>query len=196
MATLTDVGGLPGVGAGFLQPKQQNKWRVQFLGFGNLPSAQPLSLQAKSITRPDLTFESHELHRYNSKAKVLGKHTFGDMTIVFDDDIGSSASKIVQAQMQRQQFIIGAEGPFLAASQEGSFYKFATVLDMLNGNDLVIESWTYEGCMITGYKGTDLDYSSSDLVTIELTISIDHAFQCFPNSVRDNLALGGAGIPC
>jgi hypothetical protein len=196
MATLTDVGGLPGVGTGFLQPKQQNKWRVQFLGFGNLPSSQPLSLQAKSLTRPDLTFDTSDLHRYNSRAKVLGKHTFGDLSIVFDDDLGSSASKIIQAQIQRQQYLIGAEGPYLAAAQEGSFYKFATVVDILNGNDLVVESWTYEGCMITNYKVGDLDYANSEVLTIDLTISVDHAFQCFPNSVKDNLALGGAGIPC
>jgi hypothetical protein len=196
MATLTDVGGLPGVGTGFLQPKQQNKWRVTFLGFGGLPSSQPLSLQAKKVGRPDLTFADHQLHRYNSYANVLGKHSFGDLSITFDDDIGSSAARIIQAQLQRQQHIIGAEGPYLAAAQEGSIYKFATIVDMLNGNDTVLETWTYEGCMITNHKGTDLDYSTSDLVDIDLTIKIDHAFQCFPNIIRDNLALGGAGIPC
>ncbi len=196
MATLTDVGGLPGVGSGFLQPKQKNKWKVSFLGFAELPSAIPLSLQAKKVTRPELTFETHELHRYNSRASVLGKHKFGDLELTLIDDIGSTASKVIQTQLQRQQYIIGAEGPYLAASQEGSFYKFATVIEMLNGNDLVLESWTYEGCMIKAHKLDELDYETSDILTINLTLSIDHAFQCFPSSVKDNLALGGAGIPC
>lgn len=197
MATLSDVGGLPGVTTGtFLQPKQKNKWRVSFLGFAAAPNALPLSLQASKVVRPDLKFDKKEMHRYNSRANILGKHEFGDLTLTLVDDLSSSASKLIQTQLQRQQYIIGAEGPYLAAAQEGSFYKFATVVDMLNGNDLVVESWTYEGCMITNYKLDDLDYSASDILNIDLTIAIDHAFQCFPNSVKDGIALGGTGIRC
>lgn len=197
MATLIEVGGLPGYGAGFLQPKQKNKWRVRFLQFGDPASnTTAITMQAKKVDLPDLSFENHQIHRYNSYANVLGKHKFGNLDITFDDDLGSSASKLVQAQIQKQQYTIGAEGPYLAAGQEGSFYKFATIVDILNGNDLVVETWTYEGCMITNYKKEGLDYSSSDVVTLALTIMVDHAFQCFPNAVRNNSALGGAGVPC
>jgi hypothetical protein len=194
MSTLSQVGGLPDVGTGFLQPKQQNKWRVTFLQFGELQNTTPLSMQAKKLSRPNLTFKTHEIHRYNSVAKVAGKHEISDLSITFDDDIGSSVGKIIQAQLQRQQYIVGADGPFLAASQEGSMYKFATVLDLLNGNDLVLETWTYEGCMIKEYKGSELDYSNSDTMTIDLTISVDHMFQRFPNAVKNNMALGGQGV--
>jgi hypothetical protein len=194
MSTLSQVGGIPEVGVGFLQPKQQNKWRVQFIGFGTTGTSQPLSMNAKKITRPTLKFKSHEMHRYNSVSKVLGKHEFGELAITFDDDIGSSVGKVIQSQLQRQQFIVGADGPFLAASQEGSLYKFATVLDLLNGNDVVLETWTYEGCMITDYKGSDVDYSTSEIMTIDLTISIDHMFQRFPNTIKNNNALGGHGL--
>lgn len=194
MSTLSQVGGLPDVGTGFLQPKQQNKWKVTFLNFGELQNTTPLSMQAKKLTRPNLEFQTHEMHRYNSVAKVLGKHKIGDLNITFDDDIGSSVGKIVQAQLQRQQYVVGADGPFLAASQEGSMYKFATVLDLLNGNDLILETWTYEGCMIKDYKGSELDYGNSETMTIDLVISVDHMFQRFPNAVKNNMALGGQGV--
>jgi hypothetical protein len=194
MSTLSQVGGVPDIGTGFLQPKQANKWRISFLGFGELSNTTPLSMQAKSVGRPDLKFKTHELHRYNSVAKVLGKHEIGNLTLKLDDDIGGTVGKIVQAQLQRQQYIIGADGPFLAASQEGSMYKFATVLDLLNGNSLVLETWTYEGCMISEYKGSELDYSKSDTIEIDLTISVDHMYQTFPNAVANNMALGGVGL--
>lgn len=199
MSTLQQVGGLPGYGAGFAQPKQKNKWRVQFLDFGShlLPSnTTPVTMQAKKVARPNLSFEKHEMHRYNSYSRVLGKHKFGELQITFDDDLGSGASKVIQAQLQKQQFILGAEGPYLAAAQEGSIYKFVTIVDMMNGNDLVVETWTYEGCMITDYRPDELDYSTSDIVTMQLTIELDHGFQCFPNTVRNNSALGGFGSPC
>jgi hypothetical protein len=193
MARLLDVGGVPDIGTGFLQPKQQNKWRVQFFGFGDLPTSQNLSMQCKKVDRPDLTFDKHTLNRYNSYANFLGKHKFGDLQITFDDDIGSSASRVVQAQLQRQQHLIGAEGPYLAAGQEGSVYKFATVLDLLNGNDVVLETWTYEGCVITQHKIGGLDYSNSDGLTIDLTIAVDHAFQTFADNIKPGVMLGGVG---
>jgi hypothetical protein len=193
MARLLDVGGVPELGTAFLQPKQQNKWRIQFFGIGELPTSQNLSLQCKKVDRPDLTFDSHTLHRYNSRANYLGKHKFGDLQATFDDDIGSSASRVIQAQLQRQQHLIGAEGPYLAASQEGSMYKFATVLDLLNGNDVVLETWTYEGCQITSYKTSGLDYANSDGLTIDLTIQIDHAFQTFADNIKPGVMLGGVG---
>ncbi len=194
MATLTDVGGLPGGTAGFLQPKQKNKWRVRFLGFGGSSNSLPLTMQAQKVTRPELKFEKHVMHRYNSRANVIGKHEFTDLELTLMDDIGSTASSLVRAQLQRQQHLIGAEGPYLAAAQAGGLYKFATVIDALNGNDTVLETWTYEGCVITNHKIDELDYSTSDILTINLTIAIDHAYQLFPNKITPDQALGGAGI--
>lgn len=197
MSTLNDVGGLPEVTTGgFLQPKLTNRWRVTFLGFGDDPGATPLSLQATKVTRPDLKFDVQTMHRYNSFANVLGKHSLGDLSVTVMDDLSSTATKLLQAQLQRQQFIIGAEGPYLASAQEGSMYKFATVLDLLNGNDLVAESWTYEGCMIASAKWADVDYGKSEIMTIDISMKIDHMFQCFPNFVTPGIALGGNGIPC
>ena len=202
MSTLSEVVGLPGlISPGFLQPKQKNKWRVSFLQFGgdvggSQVASIPLTMQAKKVARPNLEFEKHDMHRYNSYARVLGKHKFGELDITFDDDLGSTASMLIQNQLQKQQFIIGAEGPYLRANESGNLYKFATVLEMLNGNDKIVERWTYEGCMITNYKHEDLDYSSSDIVTIQLTMSVDHGFQCFPDRIVNNYALGGPGIPC
>lgn len=186
MSTLSQVGGIPEVNAGgFLQPKQQNKWRVTFNNFGATgQDSTPLSMQAKKIGRPDLKFKVVDMHRYNSVAKVLGKHEIGNLTITLDDDIGGTVGRAVQTQLQRQQFVIGADGPFLAAAQEGSMYKFKTIVDMLNGNDIVLETWTYEGCAIAEYKGSELDYGNSDIVTIDLTIAVDHMYQTFSDAVN------------
>ena len=62
MATINDFG-IPGVGTGILQPKLKNRWRVTFANLGGGTDSQPLSMQAISATRPQLTFEEVALHR-------------------------------------------------------------------------------------------------------------------------------------
>lgn len=193
MATINDIG-IPGVGSGFLHPKQKNRWRVLFSNMGGGIDSQPLSIQAVTIERPKLNFEKVELHRYNSKAFIAAKHTFEPMTLTIEDDVTGGASKVIQDQIQAQQWLIGAEGQWLAARGEGSLYKFVTTLDQLDGNDVVIEEWIMEGCFIENTDYTDLDYSTGDAVQITLTISYDHARQVLGGYDQgQGVATGGPG---
>jgi hypothetical protein len=153
-------------------------------------------MQATNVSRPSLDFNEVALHRYNSVAYVAGKHSFGDLSLTVEDDVTSSASAVIQEQLQRQQWLIGVEGQWLATAGEGSLYKFVTYLDQLDGNDQVIERWVYEGCWIKSSNYGELDYSSSDQVTISLTIRFDHVRQDIVNfkySDGPGVATGGAG---
>lgn len=176
MATILDAG-IPGVGSGVLMPKSRNLWRVTFANFGGGTDSQPVSMQAITITRPTLEFENIPVHRYNTVAKYGGKHSWGDIKLVIQDDVTGSATTVLQAQLQKQQWLIGAEGQWFARAGESSLYKFVTFLDMLDGNDRVIEKWTCEGCWIAGADWGELDYSTGEPVQISLTLSIDHARQ-------------------
>jgi hypothetical protein len=100
----------------------------------------------------------------------------------------------VQAQLQKQQWLIGAEGQWLAAAGEGSLYKFVTYLDLLDGNDQVIEKWTVEGCHLNSVGYDQLDYSVGEPVTIEMNIRYDHARQVLGGYQQgQGIATGGAG---
>lgn len=193
MATINDIG-IPGIGTGILQPKLKNLWRVTFANLGGGADAQPLSLQAVTVTRPTLTFDEVELNRYNSKAFVAGKHTFEPITLTVEDDISGTASRVIQEQLQAQQWLIGAEGPFLGRGEEGSLYKFVTYLDQLDGKEQVVEKWTIEGCFIQSTDYTDLDYADSSAVQITMTIRYDHARQDLGGyDAGEGVATGGAG---
>jgi hypothetical protein len=194
MATINDIG-IPGIGTGILQPKLKNLWRVTFANLGGGTDSQPLSLQAINVTRPSLSFEEVELHRYNSRAFVAGKHLFEPMTITFEDDVTGTASRVIQEQLQKQQWLIGAEGPWLGKGEEGSLYKFVTYLDLMDGKKQVIEKWTVEGCFFQAVDYTDLDYADSAAVQITVTIRYDHARQGELNGYNagEGVATGGAG---
>lgn len=193
MATINDIG-IPGVGTGILHPRQKNRWRVTFANLGGGVDSQPLSLQAVTVSRPQVTFDEVQLDRYNSRAWVAGKYTFEPITIAFEDDVTGAASRVIQEQLTKQQWLTGAQGPWLAAAGEGSLYKFVTYLDMLDGNDQVTEKWTVEGCWFQQIDYTDLDYAASDAVLINCTMRYDHARQDIGGYDQgEGVALGGAG---
>lgn len=186
--------GIPGVGTGILQPKLKNKWRVTFANMGGGTDSQPVSMQAITVARPKLSFEKVALHRYNSVAFIAGKHTWDPTNLVVQDDVTGSATQVIQAQLQKQQWLIGSEGQWLSSAGEGSLYKFVTYIDTLDGNDQVIEKWTLEGCWLENVDWSELDYSSSDPVTINMQISFDHARQNIGGySAGQGIATGGAG---
>ncbi len=194
MATINDIG-IPGVGTGILHPKQKNRWRVTFANLGGGVDSQPLSMQAITVKRPTISFEEIQLDRYTSRAWVAGKYTFEPIDISFEDDVTGTATKVIQEQMQKQQWLIGAEGQWLAAAGEGSLYKFITYLDQLDGNEQVIERWTIEGCWFQQVDYTDLDYASAEVVLITTTIRYDHARQTVGGYDQGNgIATGGAGV--
>ena len=180
MATLSQMG-IPGAGAGVLHPKQKYRWRVTFVGLARLvPGAdgKELTRQAITISRPNLTFEEITMHRDNSTAYVAGKHTWDPISLTIEDDITGLASYAVQGQLETQQRLIGADvGTWLNSAATGKDYKFAMTISQLDGNEGVVETWKLEGCWIVSSNYGDLDYSSSDAATIELSIRYDHARQ-------------------
>lgn len=193
MANINDIG-IPGVGTGILQPKLKNRWRATFANLGAGTDAQPLSMQVVTFDQPSLSYEEVALHRYNSRAWVAGKHNWEELKIVLEDDITSTAMEVLVAQSQQQQYIIGTQGPWLAASAEGSLYKFVTYLDQLDGGEQVLATWTIEGCWIKSLAPENLDYSASEAVKINLSMRFDNAFYTVGQYTGgQGVATGGAG---
>ena len=194
MGTLSQVG-IAGLGNGILQPKAKNRWRVLFTGLGGSAGASSgvpndLSIQVITATRPSLSYEEIQLDRYNSRVYVAGKHTFEPTTLTVEDDITNRASHAIQTQLEMQQRLVGATGPWLNAAPTAFSYKFGMQLEMLDGNEAVVEAWKYEGCFIQNCNWGDVDYSSGEAVKIDLTIRFDHARQVL-NSAVTGSAIGG-----
>lgn len=190
MSTILNMG-IPGVGSGIMQPKLKNRWRVTFANLGGGTSSVPVSMQATTVTRPKQQFQEVELHRYNSKAWIGSKHNWEPMQMTLEDDVTNTATNVIQEQLQKQQWLIGAEGPWLAAASSGSSYKFTAYVDMMDGNEQVLERWTYEGCWIVNCDWGDLGYADGDAVNINLSIRFDHARQDLSFNTSDlGTALG------
>ena len=194
MATLSQVG-IAGVGNGVLHPKHKNRWRALFTGLGGILGSNSgvpndLSLQVITATRPSLSYEEVQLDRYNSRVYVAGKHTFEPATLTVEDDVTNRAANAIQTQLEKQQRLIGATGPWLNTEATAFTYKFGMMLEMLDGNEAVVESWKYEGCFLQSVDWGDVDYSTGEKMTISLTVRYDHARQVLVSAVTGP-AIGG-----
>ena len=177
MATLSQVG-IPGSGNGILHPKQKNRFQVIFVGMAG--NSTNITRQIISANRPSLDFDEVEMNRYNSKAYAAGKHSWSEFQCTLEDDLTGLASAAIQVQLERQQRLIGSDnagGQWLNAAPTASAYKFGTRLEMLDGNETISEVWNMEGCWLKSAEYGDVDYSSSEALTISLTIRFDHAWQ-------------------
>jgi hypothetical protein len=179
MATLSQMG-IPGAGFGLLHPKQKHKWQVTFVGLARLVpsvSSREITRQATTLSLPNLTFEEVAIHRYNSTGYVAGKHSWEAMNLTVEDDITGLVSAAVTGQLETQQRLIGADlpGQWLNTAATGSDYKFGTIIQQLDGNEGIVETWRLEGCWIVSADFGDRDYSVSDAATIVMSIRFDHA---------------------
>jgi hypothetical protein len=70
----------------------------------------------------------------------------------------------------------------MASAASGQDYKFQTNIEILDGGNgtnapVVLETWELYGCFLQTANYNTLNYGTSDVVTIALTIRFDNAIQ-------------------
>lgn len=176
MSVATDNAG--GVGQGLLMPKLQYRFRVNFIGIGNsVGGGIELTKQVMDCSRPQVQFDEVTLNVYNSRIYLAGKHTWQPMNINIRDDASGEVSRTIGEQLQKQlDFMQQASAP------SGIDYKFTTQVDILDGGNgaflpTVLERWELLGCYLQQANYNQLNYATSDQVSIALTIRFDNAIQ-------------------
>ncbi len=162
---------------GLLMPKLKYRFRVIFENFGVSTPRTELTKQVMDFTRPDVTFEAITIPIYNSTLKLAGKHTWADATVNLRDDAGGQVQKLIGEQLQKQLDFLEQ-----ASAASGIDYKFLTRFEMLDGGNgastpIVLETWELYGCYLTGVNYNNVDYATSEVVTIAMTIAYDNALQ-------------------
>jgi hypothetical protein len=70
----------------------------------------------------------------------------------------------------------------MASAASGIDYKFLTVFEVLDGGNgtaapVALETWELYGCYLKSVNYNDLNYGTSEAVTVAMTISYDNALQ-------------------
>lgn len=162
---------------GLLMPKLKYRFRVSFENFGVSTPRTEMTKQVIDFTRPTVSFDEMDIHIYNSKVRLAGKHSWGDVTVNMRDDAGGNVAKLVGEQLQKQFDFMEQ-----ASAASGIDYKFITRCEILDGGNgssapTVLETWELYGCYLQEANYGDLTYSESAPATIAMTIRFDNAIQ-------------------
>lgn len=162
---------------GLLMPKLKYRFRVVFENFGISTPRTELTKQVVDCTRPNVSFEQIALPIYNSTVKLAGKYSWEDMNVNVRDDASGAVQALVGQQLQKQLDFYEQ-----SSAASGVDYKFLTRLEILDGGNgayapVVLETWEILGCYLKAANYNDLNYATSDAVTISLTIAFDNALQ-------------------
>ena len=162
---------------GLLMPKLKYRFRVMFENFGASTPRTELTKQVIDFTRPSVTFDEIPIEIYNSRIYLAGKHTWEMLTVNLRDDASNEIARLVGEQLQKQ--LDFAEQ---ASAASGIDYKFLTRCEILDGGNgaaepVVLETWEIYGCYLNSVNYNDLNYGSSEAVTVTLQIRFDNALQ-------------------
>lgn len=167
-----------GTGAGILMPKLKYRYSVIATNFGEGTNQTNFTQQVISCGRPNTQYNRTDLHSYNNVMYIPQKPQWQTLEIVLRDDITGNINTLVGQQLQKQMNFYT-----MNSGVAGINYKFQLAVCTLDGtnNDATattaLETWYLEGCFIETANYDSFDYSSSDPVTITLTISFDNATQ-------------------
>lgn len=176
MTTLQNFGVPTGAGGGrggILQPKTKYKFRVFVTSFGIAASAIQLTQQVMTVSRPTAQFSPVEVHSFDSRSYYTSKPEWEAVSMTVRDDVTNSVSQLVGAQLQKQFNFFDQTSPLC-----GGNYKFNMIVQTMDGgDDGVIEEWDFEGCFLASANYEGFDYSSSEPMTIEMSVRYDNVTQ-------------------
>lgn len=149
------------------EPKRQNRWRFQFTD-DTLPA-----FIARTATRPSLSVEPITIDYLNTKRYIAGKLEWDTMTIGLYDPIAPSAAQRVMEWVRLCYENLSGRAGYAA------FYKKNFTLKMLEPVGAPVEEWEIQGAWITNAAFGDLDYTSAEPLTVELTLRPDRCILRF-----------------
>ena len=143
------------------EPKMGNRFIMEINGIE--------SYRIKTAARPTFTSEGVDLDHINVKRKIKGKSTWDDVTItLYDPIVPSGAQQVMEWIRSSHESLTGRDGYAAFYKKDITFYILGPVGDK-------VEQWTLKGAFITSANFGDLDWSSNDPVSIELTLAYDYA---------------------
>lgn len=154
-----------------LEIRRKHRWVFETLGRGTGQFSQAELLVLLSASRPSLKFDdSVEMHHNQEVARFAGKHDWDPVTMVWYDveqqpDVSRGLYHWIETVLNMQSMDVA----------HPRFYKRNAALIMLDGSGQATEQWSMMGTWPAACNWQELDYSSSDLMTLEATMRFDRA---------------------
>lgn len=150
------------------EPKRTNRFLFRF------PS--DLGIQSwwvASGSRPSISQKETEIPFLNTSTWVVGRYTWDNMEVVFNDPIGPSATQALMEWVRMHSESVSGRQGYACG------YKRNIELDMLDPTLVVVEKWILVNTMLSNVKFNGLNYSEDSLATINATLRFDYAVNLY-----------------
>ena len=147
------------------EPKLKNRFIMYIEGI-------PAYL-VKTMNRPSLNQETVELPHINVTRYVKGRSTWQPIEVtLYDPIVPSGAQSVIEWVRLHHESVTGRDG-------YSDFYKKDITFNVLGPVGDKVEEWTLKGAFITEANFNDLDFASSEVADIALTLQYDYAILQF-----------------
>ena len=150
--------------------KTVDSFYVSFYGI-SANASNILGRQVKSIERPVINFNTHDIIIKGIKQHGNGTLFFEPISIVFLDDINSITNFVLYDQLMHQT---GKKQPSFEDS------KFSVNVKCFDATENVIEEFTLLGCFIQMLQHSEQIFSESTSGTLTVQLQFDNVDYKFP----------------
>jgi|11BtaG_2_1085332.scaffolds.fasta_scaffold02972_4 hypothetical protein len=127
---------------------------------------------AKTVTKPSFDVSQSEYQLINHKIKYPGIATWNDIDVTIVDSVDKKLGVSYYNKLVKSGYSFEGKKDGIVKQQ----YNDGDILiEQIDAEGLLIETWTLKNAFIKGIKFGDLDYSSDDLMEITITIAYDSA---------------------
>lgn len=155
-----------------VEPRRKHRWVFETLGRGVGVFSQSELLVLQSASRPSFKFEEPEMHHNQEVSRFAGKQDWDPVTLVWYDveqtpDVSRGIYHWLETVVNMQSIAVS----------HPRFYKKTAALLLLDGTGQPTEEWQMFGTWPAASNWQELDYTSTDLLTIEVTMRYDRAIR-------------------
>jgi hypothetical protein len=178
------------------EPKRNFRFRVTFDSLNtNNTELGGVLWWAKSVTTPSFDLGETEHHYLGGKYYFPGKVSWSEVNLALVDPISPDAVGLTNQLLTNSGYMVPDStdtDQFSTISKNRSISAGlrGITIEVLQANGDVVETWVLQQPFIKAANFGDLDYSSEDLRTVELTIRYDWATCEFGPSHPDSATLG------
>lgn len=158
--------GIGVIGQSDITFKRKFRWTFEILGFCNNQQNLVPEHFVNIASRPNLSVEETEINHLNAKVWIPGKAAWETITVTYLD----VANAEMQSLWNWLATVYDFTDPINLHMGERRDWGGIGVLNMYDGCGVLIEQWQMQKMFPTSINFGDLDYSSSDIATIELTL--------------------------
>ena len=170
--------------------KRKYRWTLSITPYcGSTPI---LSYFVKLASRPNLTIEETEINYLNGKMWIPGKGTWETITVTFYDmsNGGDGISSLYSWLATTYDFTdpVNLKQSSKIGTRGSKGYSADAELFLYDGCGVAMENWSLSNMFPQAVNFGELDYSSSEEVTIEVTLRYSQA--------KYKPLCGGTVTPC